>query len=228
MITQSNMVQETKKPGNLLLKKILITAGPTIEPLDPVRYITNHSSGNMGCKIAEQAVKAGYTVSVISGPVNLSYPEGVEIINVSTAREMKKEVEKRVKEYDCIVMAAAVCDFRPAKEETQKIKKNETHKVELIKNPDILTGLKDNKDIKKIGFALETQNAFQNGKRKLEEKGLDIIVINEKTDKNDPFGGEAVPRDYTIIDKKGDSMRFENIEKDKMAQVIVERIGKLI
>ena len=182
-----------KKERGTLLKKILITSGPTIEPLDPVRYITNHSSGNMGREIAEQAVNAGYDVSVITGPVNVSYPEGAEIINVLTAREMKEEVDKRAEEYDCIVMTAAVCDFRPEEVALQKIKKEEKHSLELIKNPDILSGIKGNKDIKKIGFALETHNAFENGKKKLEEKGLDIIVINEKTEKNDPFGEDQLP-----------------------------------
>lgn len=216
------------KAAENFLKKILITSGPTIEPLDPVRYITNHSSGNMGREITKQAVKAGYNVSVISGPVNVSYPKEAEVINVLTAREMKEEVDKKAEEYDCIVMAAAVCDFRPAKVGIQKIKKDEKHNLELIKNPDILNGIKGNKDIKKIGFALETENAFGNGKKKLEEKGLDIIVINKLTERNDPFGGEPVPRDYMVIDKKGENVRFEKIGKDKMAQIIVERIGQLL
>jgi len=138
------------------------------------------------------------------------------------------EVDKRAEEYDCIVMTAAVCDFRPEEVALQKIKKEEKHSLELIKNPDILSGIKGNKDIKKIGFALETHNAFENGKKKLEEKGLDIIVINEKTEKNDPFGGGPAPRDYTVIGKKGENEHFEKIEKNKMAQIVVERIGQLL
>jgi len=221
------MDQEVKKNYNLP-KKILITAGPTIEPLDPVRYITNHSSGTMGYKIAEKAVKEGYSVSIISGPVNLSPPKEAEIIPVTTASDMKKEVVKRIKEYDCIVMTAAVCDFRPIKTEKKKIKKQEKYSLELIKNIDILMAIKDVRQIGKIGFALETENPVENGKKKLREKGLDLIIVNTKTEKSDPFGDSTIKRDYVVINAEMDVQHLRERTKDEMAEIIKEEIGKLV
>ena len=221
------MDQEVKKNYNLP-KKILITAGPTIEPLDPVRYITNHSSGTMGYKIAEKAVKEGYSVSIISGPVNLSPPKEAEIIPVTTASDMKKEVVKRIKEYDCIVMTAAVCDFRPVKTEKKKIKKQEKYSLELIKNIDILMAIKDVRQIGKIGFALETENPVENGKKKLREKGLDLIIVNTKTEKSDPFGDSTIKRDYVVINAEMDVQHLRERTKDEMAEIIKEEIGKLV
>ncbi|MFH1837040.1 MAG: phosphopantothenoylcysteine decarboxylase [Candidatus Omnitrophota bacterium] len=218
--------KKNKKRGSS--KKILITAGPTREPLDPVRYITNHSSGTLGYKIAEKTRKEGYDVTLISGPVNIPPPKGVKVIPVETAREMEKEVKRHIKKNDCIVMAAAVCDFRAAKETKKKIKKKRSLNIRLTMTTDILGGMKHIKGIKRIGFALETNDPIKNGMKKLKEKGLDLIIINAKTRENDPFGGGAKKRDYAILDPMGSVRNIKKRTKTEIAEIIKKEIKKLV
>ena len=207
-------------------KKILVTAGPTIEPLDPVRYISNYSTGTMGYEIAAQAAKEGYAVCLVSGPVSLSVPSGVEVVNVKEAREMRTRVIERIDEYDCLIMAAAVCDFRPENKKKSKIKKKKELTLKLVKNPDILMELTKNKGLIKIGFALETNNPIKNGKNKLKEKKLDLIVLNTISKKQSPFGSGRM--EYTIIHSSGTVRHLKKRTKKQMAKIITKEAGKLM
>jgi len=220
------MIKKKVDKKTNLPKKILVTAGPTVEPLDPVRYISNYSTGTMGYKIASQGVKKGFKICLVSGPVHLPPPHGAEMIIVTRAREMRDRVIERIDEYDCLIMTAAVCDFRPQEEGKRKIKKKNTLNLKLVKNPDILMEVRQNKDLIKIGFALETENAVKNGKKKLEEKKLDLIVVNTVTEQKNPFGTGV--SDYTTIDKSGKTKDFKAITKGQMAEVIIDEAEKLM
>ncbi len=213
-----------KNPSNSI--KILVTAGPTREPIDPVRYISNLSSGMMGYEIATECEKRGFDVCLISGPVEISPPKGVDTIYVTTASEMRDKVNEQIESSGCIIMTAAVCDFRPDKIKEQKIKEDESLTLKLVKNPDILKGIENNKDLVKVGFALETENAVENAKKKIKEKFLDLIVLNEKTESNEPFGpGEKRAR---ILDNKGNIKEFNKVTKPELARVLIDEIEGLL
>ncbi len=215
---------EGQKKGPERVRKILVTAGPTIEPLDPIRYISNHSTGTMGYEIAGECARRGFDVCLISGPVHLSPPSGVEVVKVTTAREMRDRVLERVGESDCLIMAAAVCDFRPGKVERQKIKKRGELRLRLVKNPDILLEVGQREGLVKVGFALETENPVENGKNKLRAKDLDMIIINTKSEGADPFGpGE---KRYMLMDRGGNIREFKDVMKRQMARVIIGEVEK--
>ena len=207
-------------------RKILVTAGPTREPLDPVRYISNRSTGIMGYKIAAEGKRRGFEVCLVSGPVRLSSPPGVEVLNVTTAREMRDKVFERVDEYDCVIMAAAVCDFRPEKNEKQKIKKQKTRALRLVKNPDILSEIGRRKGLVKVGFALETENPLENAKSKLKAKDLDLIIINAIDSVSDPFGSGTAR--YTLLDSSGNIREIERSTKKRMAEIIIREVEKAL
>ncbi|MBP9477519.1 MAG: bifunctional phosphopantothenoylcysteine decarboxylase/phosphopantothenate--cysteine ligase CoaBC [Sebaldella sp.] len=163
----------------LLGKRILITAGRTEEPIDPIRYFSNRSTGKMGYSLAKAAEKLGAEVTVISGPVEFPEPENINVIKVRTAREMYNRTMGNSKDKDIIIATAAVADFRPEYISDNKIKKGEDLIVKFIKNPDILLELgKEKKDNILIGFAAESENLLENAKGKLERKNLDMIVAN--------------------------------------------------
>ncbi|MFC1643972.1 phosphopantothenoylcysteine decarboxylase [Candidatus Omnitrophota bacterium] len=208
------------------LGKILVTAGPTIEPLDPIRFLSNHSTGTMGFAIAAEARGKGFDVCLVSGPVHLAAPEGVERVNVQTARQMRDAVAERIEEYDCLIMTAAVCDFRPEKEASQKIKKQETLTLKLIRNPDILSEAAREENLVRVGFALETETPIQNAKKKLKGKNLDLIIVNTKNTETDPFGPGA--KQYTIIDAKANVRDIKDMNKTQLAGIIIEEVGKLL
>ena len=162
-------------------KHIVVTAGGTREPIDPVRYIGNRSSGQMGYAIAAAAARAGARVTLISGPVTLDSPPGVAVIPVETAREMESEVHRAIPDADALVMAAAVSDYRVAQASDHKIKKeagSSTLDLHLVQNPDILAGI-DQPGLLKIGFAAETDDLLENAARKLASKRLDMLVAND-------------------------------------------------
>jgi len=206
--------------------KILITAGPTIEPLDPVRYLSNRSTGTMGYEIAAEGKRRGFSVCLVSGPVCLRAPSGMEVVKVTTALEMKDRVLERIEEYDGLIMTAAVCDFRPEKSRKHKIKKRNTMTLRLVKNPDILQEVSKQKALRKIGFALETKNPIKNGRDKLKAKKLDLIIINTAGKGSDPFGpGEG---QYTIMDADGNSRKYKKITKKQMSKVIINELGKML
>jgi phosphopantothenoylcysteine decarboxylase/phosphopantothenate--cysteine ligase len=161
--------------------RFLITAGPTREPIDPVRYLSNRSSGKMGYAIADAAIEAGHDVVLISGPVNLDPPNGAKLISVSTSDEMFEAVHQHIPSCDVLVMSAAVADYRPANVVKQKIKKSEANcSLELIQTSDVLASLaKRDRNFLVVGFAAETENMEANALKKLREKNCDIIVAND-------------------------------------------------
>ena len=211
---------------------ILVTAGPTIEPLDPVRYISNHSTGTMGYAIAKECARKGYRVTLVSGPASLLSPQKVKVIKVKTALEMKEQVEALVARHAVLIMAAAVSDFRAAKPRKNKIKKRNGLVLDLVENPDILTGLKGNKSVIKIGFALETEKPVENGKKKLNGKGLDMIVVNTVSSSSNPFGlaGCRTQRgiEYTVIDKGSNVKQYRKMKKERMARIVVREAERLL
>ncbi|MCM8762498.1 MAG: phosphopantothenoylcysteine decarboxylase [Candidatus Omnitrophica bacterium] len=204
--------------------KVLITAGPTREYIDPVRFISNPSTGNMGYLIAGECVKNGYDVVLISGPVYLEVPRGVKYIMTETAEEMKKAVLKYFPQIDVLVMSAAVSDWRPAKKSKEKIKRKKEWKLKLVPNPDILKEVVKIKrvDQKVIGFALETEDIIKNAKKKLKEKKLDLIVADTPD-----FFGKGKASKVVFIFKEGRVEEFKMIEKEDVAKKIVSILNTL-
>lgn len=183
-------------------KKVLITAGPTQEPIDPVRYLSNHSSGKMGYALAEAAEAAGACVTLISGPVNLRASSSIEIINVVTAKDMHTEVKKCIEAADVFIGCAAVADYSPVTTQPQKIKKNlhENLVLELEPNPDILKFVSENYSNKIIiGFSAETENIEDFARKKLVAKNLDFIVANDVSRNDIAFN--AAENEVLIISK---------------------------
>ncbi|MFN5415637.1 MAG: bifunctional phosphopantothenoylcysteine decarboxylase/phosphopantothenate--cysteine ligase CoaBC [Flavobacteriia bacterium] len=204
-------------------KTILITAGPTYEKIDPVRFIGNHSSGKMGYKIAESFLKKGAKVILISGPSNekLSH-HNLTLISIESASEMLAEVQKHWKDANVGVFAAAVADYRPKDIAQQKIKKNESEMtIELVKNPDILSWAGENKAANQIlvGFALETNDAIAHAKSKLERKNLDLIVVNTLEDEGAGFKNDT--NRIHLLDKYNKLTSFELKSKTLVAEDIV-------
>ena len=160
---------------------VIVTAGPTREPIDPVRYITNRSSGKMGFALAAAAEEAGAKVILVSGPVSMATPQGVERIDVETAEEMYASVHARVSEADLFIACAAVSDYKPETEADEKLKRTQkTLNLELIRSPDTLASVAERKDGPfTVGFAAETQNVSENARSKLTRKGLDMIAANQ-------------------------------------------------
>ena len=222
-----NQIASSFTQGLLAGKKILITAGPTREKIDPVRYISNRSSGKMGFSIAEAARDAGGLVSIISGPVSLETPNEVDRINVESADEMLKEVDKAINNFDLFISTAAVSDFKPEEYENQKIKKQKKANnlnLELIKNQDILKSVSENKgDLKVIGFAAETQNIIENAKKKLKEKNLDLIIANDVSD--DSIGFDSDENEVYLITKKIEK-KISKVSKKKLSRNIIEFIAE--
>lgn len=222
-----NQIASSFSQGLLAGKKILITAGPTREKIDPVRYISNRSSGKMGFSIAEAARDAGGLVSIISGPVSLETPNEVDRINVESADEMLKEVDKAINNFDLFISTAAVSDFKPEEYENQKIKKQKKANnlnLELTKNQDILKSVSENKgDLKVIGFAAETQNIIENAKKKLKEKNLDLIIANDVSD--DSIGFDSDENEVYLITRKIEK-KISKVSKKKLSRNIIEFIAE--
>ena len=199
-------------------KKILITAGPTYEAIDPVRFVGNHSSGLMGFELANAAAKLGAEIVLVSGPSSLTTNNpSIEIVRVVSAQEMFNAVHKYYNECDIAVCAAAVSDYRPSKVSEQKIKKeSETLQIDFVKNKDILLSMGDKKkDQYLVGFALETENELENAKKKLQKKNLDAIVLNSLNDEDAGFG--KTTNKITFIDKNLEIKTFEVKNKAEVA-----------
>lgn len=208
-------------------KKLLVTAGPTIEPLDPVRYFSNYSSGKMGYAIAEAAERAGADVTLISGPVSLPAPNNVKRIMVKQATEMKEAVLRDLPEMDVIVKSAAVADYRPRHLFNQKMKKTkETLTIELVKNPDIAMeiGKQKRKDQLFVGFAAETEQLERYAREKLQKKGMDLIVANQVTLPGVGFGSEH--NQVVIYDAEGEVLRLPKMKKTDIANRLISLIGE--
>ena len=212
-----------------LEKKVLITAGPTYEAIDPVRFIGNHSSGKMGYKIASQFAEKGAKVTLISGPSHQFAPHpNISLINVFNAKEMMAMVEENWVKCDVGVFAAAVSDYRPKYFSDKKIKKKDQDlTIEMVKNPDILSwaGKHKKKEQKLIGFALETNNEVDNAKEKLIKKNLDAIVLNSLSDEGAGFSHDT--NKVTIFDKKNSKIEYKLLSKDETAKNIVSFIEEM-
>ncbi len=206
-------------------KKILITAGPTYEAIDPVRFIGNHSSGKMGIALAEKSASMGAEVSLILGPSNVSIADkSIDVIRVTSASEMYEAVHRIFDKTDIAIFSAAVADYRPGEVATEKIKKKEgTLTIVLEKTKDILASagaIKKHQFL--VGFALETQNELENAKKKLEKKNLDLIVLNSLRDKGAGFKGDT--NKVTLLDKDNKVTPFEVKSKANVATDILEHI----
>ncbi len=219
-----------KKGLKLSGKKVIITAGPTYEQIDPVRFIGNNSSGKMGFDLAKKAVKLGAEVTLISGPSKLDTPIGsVKRIDVKSAEEMYKAVVDSYKDADIIIMAAAVSDYSPVTQKKDKLKKSEKElHIKLKSTKDILTFVGENKTTKQllVGFALETNNELKNAKEKLKRKNLDFIVLNSLNDKGAGF--EFDTNQITIIDKSNKVKKYELKSKSEVASDIFNKIISLL
>lgn len=217
----SKELEETEKVSTdkpLAGKKVLITAGRTEEPLDPIRYFSNRSTGKMGYSLGEEAEKLGADVTIVSGPTNIDKPDRVNIVEVRTAEEMYGEVMKYEAEQDIIIAAAAVADYRPEYTADKKIKKGDMLTVNFIRNKDILLELgKIKKDKILVGFAAESENLIENAKEKLQKKNLDMIVVNSV----DNFGTDD--NTITLLGKDFET-DFEKMEKKKVSKEIWKTI----
>ncbi|MCX5666451.1 MAG: phosphopantothenoylcysteine decarboxylase [Candidatus Omnitrophica bacterium] len=208
-----------------MIKRILVTAGPTREKIDPVRYISNYSTGIFGYEIASAAKSRGLSVVLVSGPTLLPAPKGVKFVSVESADEMRKAVLRFLAWSDCVVMTAAVADWRPKRSAGRKIKKGGTRSIELVENPDILAEvgrLKRNRVA--VGFALETENLEKNALKKMKDKNLDIIIANRLTKKRNVFGDKTL--DVVTIDRFGNRTRIFNKSKSKLAKIILDKALK--
>jgi len=217
-----------RRSTDLNNRKVLVTAGPTREPLDPVRFLSNRSSGRMGYRIAEAAHARGAQVVLVSGPTALPDPAGVEVIRVETAAEMQTAVESHFDNADAVIMAAAVADFRPVHPSDQKIKKSDVGgAIDIEPTPDILSSLgKSKKDQVLVGFSLETGNLTEEATRKLREKNLDLIVANDPTV---PGAGFDVDTNVAVlIDRDEQATHTGLVTKSRLAETIIDRILPLL
>ena len=222
-------VEKTLEKGLLTGKKVIITAGPTQEMIDPVRYISNKSSGKMGFSLAEEVKNQGALVTLISGPVNLKTPEKVKRHDVLSADEMKLKVEELIEDCDIFIAAAAVSDFKPKEIYKNKIKKNKTEKhlnLKMDKNSDILKVISEkNLNLKTVGFAAETENLLSNAKKKLSQKKLDLIVANDVSNKD--IGFDSDENEVTLITKK-EQKKIKKASKKIVSKKIVEFIASKV
>ena len=206
---------------------ILVTAGGTQESIDPVRYIGNRSSGKMGYAIAEQAVRMGAKVILVSAPTSLPIPSGVDFISVDSAVSMQEAVEARYNDVNVVIMAAAVSDFRVLHKAEQKIKKMESMTIELVKNPDILQGLGSKKNHQiLVGFAAETEHVIKYGQDKVARKNLDMLVANDVSKSNAGFNVDTNEGYFLYPDKEPKEM--PNMKKSDLARHILREVIDLV
>ena len=206
---------------------ILVTAGGTQESIDPVRYIGNRSSGKMGYAIAEQAVRMGAKVILVSAPTSLPIPSGVDFISVDSAVSMQESVEARYNDVNVVIMAAAVSDFRVLHKAEQKIKKMESMTIELVKNPDILQGLGSKKNHQiLVGFAAETEHVIKYGQDKVARKNLDMLVANDVSKSNAGFNVDTNEGYFLYPDKEPKEM--PNMKKSDLARHILREVIDLV
>jgi phosphopantothenoylcysteine decarboxylase / phosphopantothenate---cysteine ligase len=201
--------------------RFLITAGPTREAIDPVRYISNRSSGKMGYAMAEAAIEAGHTVVLISGPVNLTVPRGAELISILTSDEMYDAVHRHVGNCDVLVMCAAVADYKPARVSAQKIKKrDESLSLDLIPTRDVLASLPRDRQFLAVGFAAETNDVEENARKKLRAKACDIVVANDVSDPNS--GMETDENEVTIFFRGGEMNKISRAAKKNLSRALIK------
>lgn len=219
------------RKGRLAGKRILLTAGPTQEALDPVRYISNRSSGKQGYAIAQALLDEGATVTLVSGPTNLPYPEGAQVVEVTSAAEMKDAVMTHLEDKDAFISVAAVADFTPSSTAGEKIKKTgQNLTLELVPTVDILLTVSEerqhsNPGMLVIGFAAETTQTYENARKKLQEKGLDLIVTNDVGQLQPIFGADQ--NKVTFISADGEVKEFPWMPKyavgEKLADFLIHK-----
>lgn len=217
------ILKELAFPKDMQDMKVLVTAGPTQEAIDPVRYITNHSTGKMGYAIAKMAMLRGAKVTLVSGPTALEVPMFLEYVPVISAEEMCQEVLKRAGEQDMIIKAAAVADYRPANTATEKIKKSdEEAQLQLERTTDILAALgKQKGNTVLCGFSMETENMLENSRKKLEKKNLDMIVANNLKQEGAGFGTDT--NILTLITRDAEH-ELEIMSKEKAAGCLLDEL----
>jgi len=209
-------------------RRVVVTAGPTREAIDPVRFISNHSSGKMGVAIASSAWRRGADVSLIAGPLSVAPPAGPQVRHVESTEQMATAVGELVPAADVLIMAAAPADFRPANVATSKIKKGkDAPTFSMEHTTDILraTLAHRRKDTIVVGFALETEDALANGRKKLRDKSLDLIVVNDATEAGAGFGGDT--NRVTLIDRDGAEEVLPLLSKADVADAILDRVERL-
>ena len=219
-------LQVLGRKSDLAGKHVVVTAGGTQEPVDPVRCVTNRSSGKMGYAVAEAARNRGAEVTLITAPTALIAPSGIKVIAIKTAEEMLKAVQEAAKKADALIMAAAVADFKPVKASSQKIKRQDLSEltIELERTPDILAQVKG--DFVRVGFAAESHNVVANAREKVKRKGLDFIVANDITEKDCGFGTNT--NRVTIIDSKGKVDELPLMPKDAVADRILDKLRSVL
>jgi len=222
----NTIYQVLGRGGDLAGKYIVVTAGGTQEPIDPVRHISNRSSGKMGYAVAEAARDRGAKVLLVSAPVAIPVPADVDVIQVKTALQMREAVLKAAPEADVLIMAAAVADYRPATAAENKLKKETASNMtlELIRNPDILGEVKGN--LIKVGFAAESEDLIRNATAKLKGKSLDLIVANDITAVDSGFDVDT--NKVVLIDCKGNKADLPLLPKLEVAHKILDRVGELL
>ena len=210
--------------GSMIGRTVVVTAGPTYEPIDPVRFIGNHSSGKMGVAVAAEAVRRGATVHLILGPGTVAPPAGAQVVRITTAEQMREAVMRYADDADAIVMAAAVADFRPKDAATGKLKKDDgTPEVALEPTPDILAELGERpRRPYLVGFAAETSDVEAHGRAKLARKHADLLVANEVGREGTGFGSET--NHAAVVSVNGDDIALRDWTKRELASVIVDRI----
>lgn len=223
-LLKEHILMELSHGKDLLGKKVLVTAGPTQEAIDPVRFISNHSSGKMGYEVARQAARRGAEVTLVSGRTNLDCPLGVNRIDVLSAADMKEAVVSNADDTDIFVMAAAVADYRPAVVSDSKIKKKDgAMSIELTRTEDIIAGICENKKENQFvcGFSMETDNLIENSRSKLESKKLDMIVANNLKVEGAGFRGDT---NVAVIIKPNSTKELDIMSKSELAGVILDEI----
>jgi len=202
--------------------RFLVTAGPTREPIDPIRYLSNRSSGKMGYAIAEAAIDAGHKVVLISGPVDVDPPRGAELTSVLTSDDMFDAVHEHLHDCDVLVMCAAVADYKPKQVSKTKIKKRDANlSLELIPTRDILASLpKEDRNYVVVGFAAETENVEARARKKLEEKNCDVIVANDVSHAD--FGMESDENEVTMLFRDGKIKKISRSPKKIMARELLK------
>lgn len=225
-IVEKVLSELNDKKKDLEGKKVLISAGPTIAPIDPVRYITNRSTGKMGYSIAKEAKDRGAEVVLVSGPTNLNPPKDVKIINIKTNEEMKNEILKYFDWADIVIKSAAVADYKPKEYSTEKIKKGEGDlNLSLTRDNDILKSLGEIKTHQVlVGFAAESNDVLKNADKKLKNKNLDFIVANDITASDTGFGSDD--NKVVILSKDNEKLELEKMSKIEVASNIFDMILK--
>lgn len=215
-------IERLLKAKDLFGERLLITAGPNREPLDPVRYLSNRSSGKMGYALARAAVRRGAEVALVSGPTGLDAPAGVRVISVTTAAEMRDAILKEYRQCTAVIMAAAVSDYRAAYVAEKKIKRGKgAVELRLEPNPDILRELGEKKNGQwLVGFAAETEDLAANAQKKLRDKNLDMIVANNVAENGSGFDGDT--NIATIVDRTGAAHSLPLMSKDELADRIYD------